>query len=256
MKHIDETIAERRRALGYTQEKLGELLSVSGQAVSKWEYSESLPDITLLPALCQMLGISSDELLDIPKPEQDADILQDFCACARRNGRTETLLDALSRLYNDVGANAKGENHLIAPDELRLYDGAGMGFLMKGKYRERLNERPAEDIQYFLRPLTDELTLSVFRMLSFDIAMTAEELSAALGAEETDVKVVLLGLMKRSIICCDTDNNGKRGYLLDHAAAGVYMILAGCEAANCGGELQGNLWFTRKRFTNGEREDQ
>lgn len=256
MKHLGETIAERRRALGYTQEKLGELLSVSGQAVSKWECSESLPDITLLPALCHVLSISSDTLLDIPKQEQDTDILQDFCAFARRSGRTGTLLDALSRLYNDVGANANGENHLIAPDQLRLYDGAGMGFLMKGRYRERLNDRPAEDIQYFLRPLTDVLTLSIFRRLSFDTATTAEELSAELGADETVVKVVLLGLMKRSIICCDTDNGGKRGYLLDHAAAGVYMILAGCEAANCGGEVSGNLWFTRNRFTDGEREDQ
>lgn len=256
-KTIGEKIAAKRKALGLTQEQLGEKMNVSGQAVSKWECSESLPDITLLPALCGLLGISADELLDIPAIPKEADIMKDFCVHARKNGRTDTLLDALGRLYNDAGANHGGQNNLIAPDEIRLYDGRGMGFLLKGSHMETLNQRPAEEIAYFLRLLTDEVILHLLRRISFDDAVTIEELCEAEGVEEAVVTRALLGLMKRSIICCDVDSKGKRGYLYDWGIAGVYMALSGCEAADCGGDLRGNLWFTRGKFVpHGDREDQ
>ncbi|MBQ3503080.1 MAG: helix-turn-helix transcriptional regulator, partial [Oscillospiraceae bacterium] len=38
-------------------------LSISSQAVSKWENDLSCPDISILPQLCKILGISTDELL-------------------------------------------------------------------------------------------------------------------------------------------------------------------------------------------------
>ena len=46
-----------------TQEELANQLGVSSQAVSKWEYDISCPDISLLPKLCRVLGITADELL-------------------------------------------------------------------------------------------------------------------------------------------------------------------------------------------------
>ncbi|MGM9680209.1 MAG: helix-turn-helix domain-containing protein [Eubacteriales bacterium] len=69
---IHEKICELRKAKGMTQEQLGANLGVSGQAVSKWEKGEALPDILLLPDLCKLLGISADQLLEIPKDEPGA----------------------------------------------------------------------------------------------------------------------------------------------------------------------------------------
>ena len=46
-----------------TQEELANQLGVSSQAVSKWENDISCPDISLLPKLCRVLGITADELL-------------------------------------------------------------------------------------------------------------------------------------------------------------------------------------------------
>ena len=48
---IGETITRKRKALGMTQKDLAEKLSVSFQAVSKWETDASHPDVELLPAL-------------------------------------------------------------------------------------------------------------------------------------------------------------------------------------------------------------
>lgn len=60
---IGNRIQKFRKEKGLTQEELAEKLGVSAQAVSKWENDASCPDITLLPQLCRVLGISADELL-------------------------------------------------------------------------------------------------------------------------------------------------------------------------------------------------
>lgn len=60
---IGSRIAKYRKAKGMTQEELANQLGVSSQAVSKWENDASCPDISLLPQLCQTLGISTDALL-------------------------------------------------------------------------------------------------------------------------------------------------------------------------------------------------
>ncbi len=60
---LGSRIAMRRREKGLTQEGLAEKLGVSSQAVSKWENDLSCPDISLLPKLAQVLGLTTDELL-------------------------------------------------------------------------------------------------------------------------------------------------------------------------------------------------
>ena len=53
---INQTIRQRRQALGLTQEQLAQQLGVSAQAVHKWESAASYPDITLLPPLARLLA--------------------------------------------------------------------------------------------------------------------------------------------------------------------------------------------------------
>ncbi len=56
-------IAELRRKKNMTQEELAAELGVTPQAVSKWENDLSCPDITLLPQLARLFGVTIDELL-------------------------------------------------------------------------------------------------------------------------------------------------------------------------------------------------
>lgn len=60
---IGENIKRLRQNKGVTQELLGEVLGISGQAVSKWENESALPDIMILPKLADYFGISIDELM-------------------------------------------------------------------------------------------------------------------------------------------------------------------------------------------------
>lgn len=54
-----------RNKAGLTQEQLATKLGVSAQSVSKWENEISMPDITLLPGIAEMFGVSIDELFDL-----------------------------------------------------------------------------------------------------------------------------------------------------------------------------------------------
>ena len=59
---IGTQIKALRTQRGITQETLADKLSVSPQAVSKWERGAATPDIQLLPALSAYFGVSIDEL--------------------------------------------------------------------------------------------------------------------------------------------------------------------------------------------------
>ena len=62
---IAENIKKFRVASGYTQSELAILLSVTPQAVSRWENGQALPDITLLPLLAKYLDVSIDVMVGV-----------------------------------------------------------------------------------------------------------------------------------------------------------------------------------------------
>ena len=62
---LGEKIAEKRRVRGMTQEEVAEKLGVTSQAVSKWENNNSLPDITLLPAIADLFETTIDALREL-----------------------------------------------------------------------------------------------------------------------------------------------------------------------------------------------
>ncbi len=66
---LGKRIMAERKKLGLTQDKLAETLGVTAQAVSKWENDQSCPDITMLPRLSKLFGITVDELLGVAKTE-------------------------------------------------------------------------------------------------------------------------------------------------------------------------------------------
>lgn len=68
---LGKRIVAHRKRLGMTQDRLAECLGVTAQAVSKWENDQSCPDITMLPKLAELFGISTDTLLGVEAPKQE-----------------------------------------------------------------------------------------------------------------------------------------------------------------------------------------
>lgn len=61
-KRIGAFIAQCRKEKNMTQMQLAERLEITNQAVSKWENGRGMPDLLLLQPLCDVLGISLNEL--------------------------------------------------------------------------------------------------------------------------------------------------------------------------------------------------
>ena len=60
---IGKFIAECRKKENLTQMQLAEKLNITDRAISKWETGKSLPDSSIMLDLCDVLGISVNDLL-------------------------------------------------------------------------------------------------------------------------------------------------------------------------------------------------
>ena len=115
---FSKKIRQLRFRSSLTQEQLAERLSLSPQAVSKWETGAAMPDISLLPDLAEVFGVSIDELFDLTaeqkmrriesrmdrEEEIDADIFREYEEFLKEKaaeggpGSTEERRQALSLL--------------------------------------------------------------------------------------------------------------------------------------------------------------
>lgn len=243
MTTIAEKISVLRKAKGLTQEALGAKLGITGQAVSKWENSDSMPDILILTEPCRTLDITAEYLLGMTEEEKRGDNVQDFVMYARQNGRNAAVLDAISRLFYENGAKYEGNAVNASLNGTRVYMEDGIGFVAHD-YKEKLNNLNPETTAYFLRILADEACLKILFCISMNHAVTQEEIAEKTDLDEETITRVLLGFMKRNILCCDKDKNGKRGYLPALGMVAVDMILVGCRIV---AEDYGASWWCMSR---------
>ena len=60
---LSEKIYTCRKKAGLSQEALAEKLGVSRQAVSKWETDEAIPELSKIPMMAKIFGVTADFLL-------------------------------------------------------------------------------------------------------------------------------------------------------------------------------------------------
>ena len=85
---LGKKIKQYRFKAGLTQDQLAEKLGIAAQSVSKWENGVTMPDITVLPLLAEVFGISIDDLFDLTTEQ--------------RLNRIENRMDAEQELPQDV----------------------------------------------------------------------------------------------------------------------------------------------------------
>lgn len=85
-------IMKLRKEKGFTQNELGNMLNISGKAVSKWERGICAPDISLINDLSNVLGISPTELLAGKKLNIDVDKI--------KKGPLENLILVIIKVLN------------------------------------------------------------------------------------------------------------------------------------------------------------
>lgn len=68
---LGENIANLRKKNNLSQEQLANLLSITRQAISKYETNQAEPDIKTLSELCRIFNVSYDELIDGKRKEEN-----------------------------------------------------------------------------------------------------------------------------------------------------------------------------------------
>ncbi len=95
-------IAFLRKEKNLTQRELAAALGITDRAVSKWENGRGLPDLSLLVPLCEILGVSVNELLcgekikreDLPQKAQDT-VLDALTDSRKKERRTKRIFLAV-----------------------------------------------------------------------------------------------------------------------------------------------------------------
>lgn len=105
-KTIGKFISALRKANGMTQKELGEKLFVSDKTVSRWECDECTPELSLIPSIAEIFGITTDELLrgERNNPERDAIVSEETVSKQRSKSdkQFKLMLDRNSRKYKNL----------------------------------------------------------------------------------------------------------------------------------------------------------
>lgn len=127
---IGSFLAALRKANGLTQKQLAEKLNVSDKAISRWERDECAPDLSLIPVIAEIFGITSDELLRGQRAAPDA--VPTPQAEEKSKKRLQYLLNQIQTRYKiqsliSVGIAVVG---VIAAMILNAFNRAQAGFLV------------------------------------------------------------------------------------------------------------------------------
>ncbi|MBQ2881265.1 MAG: helix-turn-helix domain-containing protein [Clostridia bacterium] len=92
-KTIGQFIAALRKANGMTQKQLSEKLNVSDKAVSRWERDECAPDLSLIPVIAELFGVTSDEILRGERRISDDSFVETHVSGSKSTKQLERILN-------------------------------------------------------------------------------------------------------------------------------------------------------------------
>lgn len=102
---IGRFIAECRKESNMTQIQIAEKLGITNRAVSKWETGKSIPDVSIMLELCEILNISVNELLS-----------------GKRLDKVEEKMESEQNILTMLMAKDELENFKI-PTEILIFSG-------------------------------------------------------------------------------------------------------------------------------------
>lgn len=101
---LHERISMIRKAMGMTQEQMGQRIGVSGETIGSWESGQVVPDAQSIGKLCRELNLSADYVLLGKEPEERTEGAGRFRTTRKaplrvRRIRCRTLVPAVDGLY-------------------------------------------------------------------------------------------------------------------------------------------------------------
>ena len=96
-----QIIKKLRRDSDMTQEQLAETLSISAQAISRWENDVAMPDISLIPVLANLFEVTTDYLLGVDILQKE-DKIQKIINSSREFGEKGVITKAIEILRSGL----------------------------------------------------------------------------------------------------------------------------------------------------------
>lgn len=210
-----------------TQEQLAEVLSISAQAVSRWETNLALPDISLLPVLANYFDVTTDYLLevDISKKEKEIDIWLEKAREQTSKGHWQKGIEILRNAVKQYPDQYKLLNELAyalysSPQETET--------LSEEEYKKLLDEAVSIEESVLANSLETELKHSAIRLLcyaypSLEMWDKAENLAATMPYINQCRETLLVSVSKGS----------KRfRYMQNSMLANIELLLTGITCNN------------------------
>lgn len=99
---IGAFVSALRKEKGLTQEQLGEQLNVSQKTISRWETGKNMPDISMLPVICDALDVNIAELMNGERIDSEyvtksdtSNLVNELIAMAAQKGNSRKLIGAI-----------------------------------------------------------------------------------------------------------------------------------------------------------------
>ena len=112
---IGENIRNFRKKNGLTQDELADRLGVTYQSISRWENGTTYPDLELIPAISELLGVTVDELFGMPQAEKEKRAVEAFDALRRECIKGDYNADRIVTLLRDIRRNYLDSGSALRP---------------------------------------------------------------------------------------------------------------------------------------------
>ena len=213
---VGKKIKALRKSAGYSQEELAEKLSVSRQAITKWETDAGLPDIINLQAVSTLFQVSIDELL----------------------GQNNAAPAALQSASCETSVAAVYQKHF------EIHAGAAARVIVQGtktaEFSVRVSSLSGKDITGLVGVSLDGTgraqtpDVIVKRKRGFSAAQAREDLILTVSLPADYVKEIELEadaseFIARSLVCEQLEYDGKLKTAHVENFDGVFILNANCE---------------------------
>ncbi len=191
--NIAKNIADLRKQKNLTQEQLAQALSISPQAISKWETGTCQPDTQTLPLIADCFGVSVDYLFygkDISYDEIYEKIYEKVQSHPQMSAESyKSALTAFAYAHHGLmhGGLIKSKistsepYHITGENGVSLLSGMGYGAILTRDFFENITPETAELAAKILPALSDKngflICMAIVSMSDISYTELKEELS-------------------------------------------------------------------------------
>jgi len=248
-----QKLRNHRKTLSLTQEDVALKIGVSGQAISKWENAECLPDCYNLSSIAKAYGISLDILLDTSISESAENSISKIKQIAHElmwrgvpadyenahNDIGDDLWEIWRALYfleigdKDIQQNEfkRGAYKVASSFGAKFWDNDGIACIVKSSLKEKYNAITDESVET-VRMITTDNYLNILKLIDLVRPISRETIAEKTRLDIAEVTNVLVELTEKGIVeymSVETSHKGykltvKKGTVVSMMLAAMYLI--------------------------------